>query len=220
MAYAQGFWRISALFTIINTDETAQFDFSLCSNPGMPLATSPPVDLLEDISARVATLMGSSVISWADYSRFIAVKGVAIAVNGEYADEATLYTRPTAASGSSSSVSPAETICVSLRSGQSLGKGNYGRMYLPHTRLPLTTGSPYGDSTAQSTFATAAQTFVQGVNDDAQAVDAQVAMKIMSQAQGTPAKTVDQVAVGRVIDTQRRRRRSLTENYQFRTIAP
>ncbi len=104
--------------------------------------------------------------------------------------------------GTAQEIPPQCTVAVTLWSGETIGTTNYGRMYLPHSSLNLG-GNPYGGTDDQGTVATNAAAFL-----------AAVAQPLYKPAvMGTNGRTrfVDFVRVGRVVDTQRRRREQLDE---------
>lgn len=108
-------------------------------------------------------------------------------------------------------------IAVTLFTG-GLGKGRFGRYYLPPTEVTLGVDGTLTDS-FQTNHADQAALFVEALNDIGSTrggVSAVVASKI---GVGTN-KRVTSIRVGQVVDTQRRRRRSLDEAYAIRPIAP
>lgn len=106
---------------------------------------------------------------------------------------------------------PPNQVClaVSLRTAVTRGPASKGRFYLP---LPTYMVASDGRiSTVDATSAdTATETFIAALN----AVDANFKVGVYSRKAGAPAqRLVTGARVGRVLDTQRRRRRSLVEAY-------
>jgi len=225
VAYDRQFLKVTWGFSIVNTDEIALTSLNFSDpaavdyNAVAALAeiNMPVVGPL--VLARMATLMASASIRWADYSRLNYVRIAAVTVPGTEFDPAKLFEDTTPAAGTAGDVPAQASIVLSTRSGSSTGGANFGRMYLPHSAWAQVTASPFGDTPDVSAFATAAQTFVSGVTSDLDAVvTATVVPTIMTQTVGGASKRINQIALGNVTDTQRRRRNQLPETYQFRTI--
>jgi hypothetical protein len=141
------------------------------------------------------------------------VKLNAIDVNGHYSSGVTnIVTYPDLAGGGSvvSKYPNQIALAVSLTTGFSRGPAHRGRFYLP---LPCQTIDVNGLITAGSIapMKPVISTFVAAVN----AASANWEVGIMSRKLGAPgARKVTGELVGRVFDTQRRRRRSLVEAYE------
>lgn len=223
MTYGGEFLKFTFLYTITGTDEVA--DTSICYSTLIPSTGWASAALgeitntvLNNMVGDMATLM--AIASWADYSRLVGIKAAAISTAGEYLTEAKVSTGTTVVAGTNSQVLPQSTIVVSLRSGFTLGKGNFGRMYLPHSRMDIATGFPITGSTTRDAVCLGAKNFINSLTGRINAVTtAIVEPAIMSQAAGHPAKGVTQVRVGGVNDTQRRRRNQLTEVYSIQELA-
>lgn len=94
-----------------------------------------------------------------------------------------------------------------------LGHGNWGRIYYPApTALPA--GDGLIDAGLRVTLAGLHNDFVAAVNDTADGVKGGASVGIYSRTAGTR-KTVEQTALGRVYDTQRRRRDQLVESLVY-----
>lgn len=93
------------------------------------------------------------------------------------------------------------------------GRGNFGRVYLPPVQY-----TPFFDGLLsevnRDTLAGYATDWLNAVNVVLHALDPDANVSIFSRAHGT-AKTVQETAVGRVIDTQRRRRDKLAESLVY-----
>lgn len=225
MTYDRGFLRLTWRFSIINRDEIALTGLNF-STPDDP--TFDPNVALGEINmpvlgplliARMGTLMATSPMRWADYSRLNSIRIGAVQTTGLETIEAKEAEDITPPAGASTEVLPQSSVVASLRSGFVTGAANFGRMFLPHSALPLATGTPETSSTVTGTVATAFQTFVSGVKTDLDAaVTAAVDPMIMTQVVGGTSKRVASIAVGDVNDTQRRRRNQLPEEYTFRSI--
>jgi len=223
--YDRGFLKVTWGFSIVNSDEIALTSLNF-SDPADPTFNAPAA--LAEINmpvvgplvlARMATLMATASIKWAQYSRLNYVRIAAVEPTGLEFDPAKLFEDTTPAAGTAGDVPAQASIVLSTRSGTTTGGANFGRMYLPHSAWAQLASSPFGDTADVSAFATAAQTFVSGVTSDLDAVVTQsVLPTIMTQIVGGTSKRINQIALGNVTDTQRRRRNQLPETYAFRTI--
>ena len=225
MAYTTSFTRVTWLFAIGGTEEVAATSVDL-TLPGATTynaitAQTAQGALAEDYYGTYDSLFSGigGELLWADYSDLVGVKVAAIGPDGTYLTDPALYTAPTPTSGDDLNVPPQCTVVLSLRSGLVLGKGNYGRMYLPHTRFAMATGVPYTDTAITDDVAETAVTFLNAVNTLSNSAVAGSAVSILSQAGTGSSKKVEEVWVGRIGDTQIRRRNRLTENYSVGAVA-
>lgn len=226
MPFDQEFLRVTWNFSIIGTPEIAQTSLSF-SDPTTPTfdaftaLASADMDVLGPLLlTRMQVLMESGGVKWADYSRLNSVRLAGVLETGLEIDPAKVSEDPTPAAGAIMNVPPQCSIVLSTRSGLTTGNANFGRMYLPHSLPILVANTPFVATAATAAMATAGATFVNGVATDlnAQIGTQEVAAMIMTQVVGGFSKRITQVAVGNVIDTQRRRRNQLNETYSFATI--
>jgi hypothetical protein len=222
MAYDRQHLRIDWIFDVLTTDEVAitSMNFSQVGTwsgaeaalAELEWATGTGFNVAEDL----VTMMDNANLFWGNYSRLIAVKAAAIGTNGLYLAEPKMFELTTPEVGASTTTLPQSTVVLSLRSGSSFGKANYGRMYLPHTRLGLVTGTPKSNGATTSIVAGLGTDFVEAVTAELNAdTTDNIQPFIMSNSAPAPSKPVLQVAVGDVVDTQRRRRNRITEEYSF-----
>jgi len=217
--------KVTWIFAIEGTDEIANtsLNFSDSDDPGLDAAaTLADLDWPTDgaaMAGRMTTLLGSVNIRWADYSELVAVRVAAVGTTGLELAAPLLFTLSPTVDGTASDVNAQTTIVLSLRSNVFGPGANFGRMFLPHTSFGLLTNSPLADSADVSAFATACETFIEGCNTTMNvSVSAILRAMIISQITGRASREVAQIAVGNVVDTQRRRRNALPETYTFRTI--
>lgn len=99
--------------------------------------------------------------------------------------------------------------------------GRYNRFYLPCT-LTGAAGAYQLSGTQQNNYADALRDFVEGLNavDTSGVGTDNTVVGVVSNTRSGSTRGVIGVRVGRVIDTQRRRRNSLTEAYVDREINP
>lgn len=134
-----------------------------------------------------------------------------ITEGGDYADEPASYETTPVNPPTTTQLPPQCAYVVSLRSGLSLGRANYGRFYVPvPTWAPGQNGGLATEAQAASAR-TAAKTMLKGVEADLQVVVSTMRLVIMSNLGFGHTKLVSQLGVGRVVDTQRRRRNKLNE---------
>lgn len=134
-----------------------------------------------------------------------------ITEGGDYADEPASYETTPVSPPTTTQLPPQCAYVVSLRSGLSLGRANYGRFYVPvPTWAPGQNGGLATEAQAASAR-TAAKTMLKGVEADLQVVVSTMRLVIMSNLGFGHTKLVSQLGVGRVVDTQRRRRNKLNE---------
>lgn len=151
-----------------------------------------------------------------------AIKASARGVDDTYLGDAMVYQPATAVTWGNivNATPPQSSVAVTLWSGFTLGGGNYGRMYIPYTCLSI--GSDGNGSLAsQTTMLNASKTFLDAVNAVfASGFGTGAAISILSNSVATPgSRKVTKVRVGRVTDTQRRRRRNLPESPTLATLA-
>jgi hypothetical protein len=93
-------------------------------------------------------------------------------------------------------------------------------MYLPHCSVTRVTATPFMNGTNIGGVRTAAVAFLDGVNNIMNTGADPSLISIMSSKGTGTTKGVTTVAVGNVLDTQRRRRNRLTENYTSGSVSP
>jgi alkaline phosphatase len=224
--YDQEFLKVTWGFKLLTTDEIAQTSLNFSDS------TSPTYDAFTALASidiavlgpllitRMSTLMSTSALHWANYSTLNYVRVAGVLMSAAEIDPAKVYDDATPAQGTGTNVPPQCTLVASTRSGLSSGVANFGRMYLPHTLPALEGALPTTSAANTAAIAAAFATFVNGCNTDIQANDGTQTSEamIMTQVTGGFSKKIAQVAVGNVIDTQRRRRNQLAETYAFATI--
>jgi len=215
---------ISFIFDVLASEETAVTSLNLAALAGWTGAEAALGELggsdAASIYGDMVTLMDNANLFWGNYSQLTAVKIAAIGTDGHYLAEPILYESETPDVGGSTTTIPQSTVVGSLRSGFTLGGANYGRMYLPHTRLGLVSGTAQSNAATTDIVAAAFKTFINDVTAVVNGeITAIVTPVIISQITGRPSKAVTSVAVGTVTDTQRRRRNRLTETSSFEPLA-
>lgn len=177
------------------------------------------VDTLLDYYVTKITAFHQRVLSMiSSRAKLEFVKLNKIAVDGHYADQGNSHVRfinPPVAGGGPASAPPNQVaLALTLTTDVQRGPANKGRIYIP---LPTCTVTDNGMITPEEatvimhSFRTLLEDIsdTPGIDDDATPD-----VLVMSRKAGSPAaRYVTGVRVGRVLDTQRRRRNALKENY-------
>lgn len=179
-------------------------------------AGAPTTAAFEAVDAGVAIFLATPNLGFSQGFRYTGLKWSPQDVNGRYPDgqDAIDWLRPAPIAGAGQGAYPQICLVLSLRTGRSRGYASNGRMYWPSAQT-LDTG--------------------QGKIPDARTLDVAVAgaelmADISRSGMGTPAvmstvgtgrtEVVTATRVGRVMDTQRRRRNNLTEDYSPEQSVP
>ncbi len=172
--------------------------------------TPPTTAEFEAVNAAVQTFIGNNELKVGQGFRYIGLKWAPQDVNGKYGAEGESITwlRPSPGQGQGTDAGyPQIAIVLSLRTSRTRGYASNGRMYFPSTMKPTAADGLIAAGSA-SAVATAAATMIQSINA---AGMGQVA--VMSKVGAGRTELVNAVRVGRVMDTQRRRRNGLPESY-------
>jgi hypothetical protein len=210
-------------FIVALFEEVAETQLTLSGGPGFATTTAfgewSEGDL-QDCADLYGALMGSTGLYWGSYSTLKSMKLAAVGTAGEYLAEPLTKDLGAGWAGASAHVPPQDTVVLSLRSGFHLGHANYGRMYLPHTIMPLQSGQAHASSSDVAALTLSAKTFLDGINDLSSSKSHPSKIVIRSSKGAGSTKAVAEVKVGNIIDTQRRRRNQLTETYSTQTLIP
>jgi hypothetical protein len=169
--------------------------------------------LLVGIGAAIATFHQdlNARISQAAKLQFVKVN--AIGTDGKYREASTnqaLYADLPGQMGGAQKYPNQIAWAISLTTGFGRGPAHRGRFYVPLPMPSLEADGRITDAEADAMHTTA-QTLITNIN----AVNADYEVAVFSRKLGGATnRKVTGVAVGRVLDTQRRRRRSLAEDYQ------
>jgi len=189
-------------------------------NPGV--ATLMPNDAqLTALHTTIETMWGGSGCQIGNFASLGWVKAAPLDENGEYRGDALVHESVTYKFGTqTTNPHPFQvSFVMSLISGSQLGKANYGRNYLPDPRFNIGADGKIAGS-AQA-FIDWWGTLLKAINTSAAqwgTGQANTKIAIMSKAGNT--KFPQRVQGGNVLDTQRRRRNGLIENYTGATTYP
>lgn len=141
-------------------------------------------------------------------------KTALIQADGTYVAPPTVVgTLATVAYGTDNTLLPYQVCLVGTLKHIGVGRGNFGRVYYPTVASLPAVGGLIPES-ARDDYHGRHADFINAVNAAADAVISGAAVNIYNRVTGTQ-KSVDQVGVGRVLDTQRRRRDQLIENIDY-----
>ena len=150
------------------------------------------------------------------------VKAASLDTNGEYLEPPTVYEGGAVAGGSarpSTGASPQDSAAVTLWSGSTFGRANYGRFYLPWNDLAVGLDGFLATVDVEAAVADV-KTFIDGVNTLGATIPGpDQIVHIMSSVGTGISKPAVQIRIGNVKDTQRRRRNRLPETYSTAAIA-
>jgi len=132
------------------------------------------------------------------------------------------YTLPTPITGTGTAYKPAQIAVVgSLRSGSALAAGR-GRLYWPATGVPMDSASLRLSAATTLALANGFKTYLTAICDAAKAQLTPVSLVQFGVSVYSPTKKtltpVTSIRVGNVLDTQRRRRDTMTELYSSVTL--
>ncbi len=176
-------------------------------------------DYLEEIAGKVATYYNSPGAAYNGATRLNWVRlNVVDKATGKYVypNDPLLYEFPAPISNGFGIGIPQIAYCVTLKGLQKRGPGSRGRWYVPMSGSGnLSPGGKLGDAVCLA-FAGAAQTFLQDIRDSGELGGPQVFIPWLYGQSKTGVGTdssLQEVLVGNVLDTQRRRREQLVESY-------
>jgi len=177
-------------------------------------ASNDPVGMLSAITSAVQAFHTAANANIHTACKLSFVKLNYIAPSGHYAENVTyqqIVADVAGAGPGSSGMTPPNQIAlaISLTTDVTRGPAHRGRFYLPMPATPVQTDGLIL-ATTRDNIKTQSLTFINALN----AVNTNYKVAVFSRKLGSPMhRTVLGVQVGRVLDTQRRRRRSLVENY-------
>lgn len=140
------------------------------------------------------------------------LKAALIKTDGHYAEDAKFVSFAPITPGVTTQLSPQDCYVVSLRSGQSLGDANYGRMYVPTPTWGVGQNGGLITEVQAAGARTAARTMINALTGVFRTNSNDAFRPVIMSTKGTgKTKEITQIGVGRVMDTQRRRRNKLNE---------
>lgn len=177
-------------------------------------ATSPiSQQRINDIGALFRTFIITAAHGFSTAVFFKEARGYEVGTDGRATTEPVIYAAPAGSAGTTNSFHhPWQCSLVLSFEATGLGKGKRGRIYLPPMAFGI--GATDGVITAAQALAVATgyKTFLDGVKALNTGSGPSQVIVGKTGAEGTM-RDITLLRVGRVIDTQRRRRRNLAENY-------
>ena len=163
-------------------------------------------------TSSATSISQAAVLKWAKAAR--------IGTDGKYVSEPVVHEgAPQQGYAGSTIASPQDAMAITLWSGLTLGKANYGRFYLPYSALPVALANAQIDSGSVAGLLAEAKTFLDETNVWADSFVGDARVVIMSSVGAGTTKVATTVRVGNVRDTQRRRRNGIPEAYQSAVLA-
>lgn len=212
MAYPTPFYRLQVSGTGYQGEI---WSWSLALQRNFEHPDEPPI--LDEVPAAVVTAVEtfhkSTGAKIASLARLTTIKLNLVGEDGRYVSESTTFHDfpPPGVAGSAAATPPAQlSLAVSLTTNASRGLASSGRFYIPyaaHTVASPTTGLLHADDVMAT--ANAAVTLLNALNSGFPYGDVVVASKVGA----GKFRPVTGVRVGRVMDTQRRRRNALREEH-------
>lgn len=119
-----------------------------------------------------------------------------------------------------SSTGHAPQVCyvVTLWSGQKVRRANWGRFYVPMPVASWTYDNGRMDQAYCDNLATRAGELIKNINGEVSTVGVQTYPCIISKVGTGEVKSIQKIAVGRVLDTQQRRRNKLDEGLVYQDL--
>jgi hypothetical protein len=167
---------------------------------------------VDSLTTATTTWFTSTLMQFASVHSLTFAKLAPIGTDGHYPDGEISYEHVySGVNGAQTTINPFPAQCtnaISLTTAVPRGRGHIGRFYLPPQNIALSNGLIPTASAAQWLGAT--RTWLLAINA---ATDVGTVGVITALGSGT-SRVVTGLRCGQVVDTQRRRRRQLSENYQ------
>lgn len=224
MPYPTQFLRFTYVFDD-NGAEIAECGVNVGATVGTPADLFSLIDDTlcgELITAYIGNLITPGHLTWADYGRLRGMRVALLGTDGHQVGDAFEHEEGTPPVGSVTEVPPQCSIAIGLLSGETTGYANYGRMYLPYTKLSLQYLHSNVSSAAAAAFSTDAAAFVSAFNEaitglgGISGTSGQI-INISKKGSGIK-KAVIAVRIAQVIETQRRRYNQTPPNYHVTAL--
>jgi hypothetical protein len=182
------------------------------------LPTAPPSEgqMTSLIEAAEVWFTGMAP-SFSSNVRLLGVKVAPVQADGLYGDGndsiTALLDAPVAGGSSQQTLIPQASLCATLVTTRSRGRGSKGRFYPPPQGVPVGANGRIGAGEAAGTLAAHRQLLI-----DVNSAGAGVVVVGSSLGAGSLLQVVE-VRLGKVVDTQRRRRNAIAEEYVSSPLA-
>lgn len=216
MVYRAPFIKVSALGSLIGTEEIFSFGFHI-SNVGTTGSVAELEEVQEStqqIAEAIGTFFGGANNAVPNKWQLDSVKLAIIGVDGKYIETTapTEYVFPTPIVGAANQATAAQlSAVVTLVSSKYKDPGKYNRFYVP--TVGTSQAGLVMEEFRPEYLATGTVAMIEAVNEITTAVSPTLEVAVVSNKGAGYTLRVENVRVGNVIDTQRRRRNKLTETY-------
>lgn len=160
--------------------------------------------------------------TWSPSVKLMEVRGYVVDSAGKslYGTDTALVASPINGTGSTNAHPWQVALVATLTTAITRGPGRFGRVYLPGPAVAIVTGDGLISATDAGNYAVNFRNFLNSLNDAAEGFRSGTsrAVCVASGVGNGRMDAVTGIRVGRVLDTQRRRRRSLLEEYQVQPI--
>ena len=187
--------------------------------PGMP-TTAELQNLLDTV---LTTAHQSTSLKTGPGASLVWAKAAALNLEGEYTGAPVFVERAAVNGGASAtqSASVQDALVLTLWSGSTFGRANYGRLYLPWNCLNVQNTDGKISSADRASALVAAQNLINGIHTAAEgwaSTTDDISPMIMSSVGSGQSKQALFIRIGDVKDTQRRRRNRFDEVYSQGTL--
>lgn len=181
------------------------------------MGTTPPTEAqMEAVDTAVTTFLTTGALRFTAGFRYLSLKWAPQTAEGRYpeGEDAVEWLRPTPLAGTTSGGFPQIALVTSWRTARSRGRGSNGRSYWPSVQtIASATGRfPLNDGTLVAAAAAQLIASLEAAGIGTPAVMSAVGTGITEPITG--------VRVGLVMDTQRRRRNGISEEYTETAAVP
>jgi hypothetical protein len=175
---------------------------------------------LDAVASELQTFYSTAAMGISSTAKLSFMKLAHVNTAGIYAEAPRVHEYTPVISGPSSANNwPNQcSVAVTLWSGESFGRANYGRFYLPPTPQTLDGTTNRIAAFTAGAIADAAVSFLNSIGAAIDSVTFPMYLANMSKLGSGTTKHVTKVRVGEVVDTQRKRRNANAEVYETRTL--
>lgn len=181
------------------------------------MGTTPPTTAqMEAVDTAVSAFLATTDLRFPSGFRYIGLKWAPQDANGRYpeGEDAVEWLRPTPLAGNVSGGFPQIALVTSWRTARSRGRASNGRSYWPSVQVVASTTGRFplaaGTSVAAAAATLISQLEAAGIGTPA----------VMSAVGAGITEPITGVRVGLVMDTQRRRRNGISEEYTETAAVP
>lgn len=194
--------------SLVTTDATAAAQLFQAMDP-------------EELTEAVNAFYTGYTAAMVPYNRITDIKLALIGVDGKYIEDAKQYDYLSPLSGQGQfSVSPQDSVVVSLNTGLRRGLARRGRIYLPSGFADPERNTGRININNCSEIASQAATYIKAINTYIQGLYPAAYVGVTSNQREGAQQLVSYVEVGNLMDNQKRRRNRLAEDYRDARVLP